>query len=345
MATKPRNSQHQEHQLGVLWTPNPETASIRSISWAYFGHQTTKQPASGASAGRTLHTKPRNSQHQEHQLGVLWTPNPETASIRSISWAYFGHQTPKQPAGASAGRTLDTKPRNSQHQEHQLGVLWTPNPETASIRSISWAYFGHQTPKQPASGASAGRTLDTRPRNSQHHEHQLGVLWTRNPETASIMSISWAYFGHQIPKQPASGASAGRTLDTKPRNCQHHEHQLGVLWTPNPETASISSISWAYFAHQTSKQPASGASAGRTLDTKPRNSQHHEHQLGVLWTPNPKTASIMSISWAYFGHQTRKQPASAASAGRTLDTRPRNSQHHEHQLGVLWTLPPKQPAS
>ena len=176
----------------------------------------------------------------------------------SISWAYFGHVTPKEPAsGASAGLTLDTKPRNSQHQEHHLGVLWTPNPETASIRSISWAYFGRQTPKQPA-----------------------------------IRSISWAYFGHQTAKQPASGASAGRTLDTKPRSSQHHEHQLGVLWTPNPETASIRSISWAYFGHQT------------------RNSQHQEHQLGVLWTPNPATASIMSISCAYFGHQTPKQPAS-----------------------------------
>ena len=211
----------------------------------------------------------------------------------SISWAYFGHVTPKEPAsGASAGHTLDTKPRNSQRHEHQLGVLWTPNPETASVMSISWAYFGHETPKQPASGASAGRTLDTKPGNSQHQEHQLGVLWTPDPETASIMSISWTYFGHQTPKQPASGASAGR-----------------ILWTPNPETASIRSISWAYFGHQTPKQPASGASAGRTLDTKPQNSQHHEHQ-GVLWTPNPKTASIMSISWAYFAHQTPKQPAS-----------------------------------
>ena len=176
--------------------------------------------------------------------------------------------------------------------------------------SISWAYFGHKTHKQPASSASAGRTLDTKPPNSQHHEHQLDVLRIQNPQTANIMSISWAYFGHKTPKQPASSASAGRTLDTKPPNSQHHEHQLDVPWTQNPKTASIMSISWAYFGHKTPKQPASCASARRTSDTKPPNSQHHQHQLGVLWTQHHQTASIMSISWAYFGHKSTKQPAS-----------------------------------
>ena len=229
----------------------------------------------------------------------------------SFSWAHFGRKDPEPPASsASAGRTLDAKTPNRQHHELQLGALWTQRPRTASIMSISWAHFGREDPKPPASSASAGRTLDAKTPNRQHHEHQLGALWTQRPRTASIMSFSWAHFGRKDPEPPASSASAGRTLDAKTPNRQHHELQLDALWTQRPRTASIMSISWAHFGRKDPEPPASSASAGRTLDAKTPNRQHHEHQLGALWTQRPRIASIMSISWARFGRKDPELPAS-----------------------------------
>ena len=135
-----------------------------------------------------------------------------------------------------------------------------------------------------AKGASA---------NSQHHKNQLGLLWEKEPRTASIMGISWAQGPQTTSIMSVSLVYFGRKGQKQPASSQHHEHELGIRCAQGSQTTSIMSLSWAYF----------GAKA-------PPSNQHHERQLGLLWSQGPEAASIMSISWAYFGRKGPKPPAS-----------------------------------
>ena len=194
---------------------------------------------------------------QQHQL-PSFAEHPTPASIMSISCPVFLHNAPRQPASrASAAQLFGSTPHASQHHEHQLPTFLAPHPMPASIMSISCPAFLLNTPRQPASWASAAQLFGSTPHASQHHEHQLPSFLAPHPTPASIMSISCPAFWLNTPRQPASRASAAQLFCSTPNASRHHEHQLPSFFAQHPTPASIMSISCPPFWLHTPRQPAS----------------------------------------------------------------------------------------
>ena len=325
----PPDGQHHQHQLDRVLAGDHQTASIISISWIAFWLETTRRPASSASAGSGFGWGPPDGQHHQHQLGrVCW--NRQTASIISISWVAFWLGTTTRPASsASAGSRFGWGPPDGQHHHRVLAG----DHKTASIISISWIAFWLGTTRRPASSASAGSRFGWGPPHGQHHQHQLDRVLPGDHQTASIISISWVAFWLGTTRRPASSASAGSRFGWRPPDGQHHQHQLGQVLAGDHQTASIISISWVAVWLGTTRQPASSASAGSrfwlgTARRPPSSASVGSRQTASIIRDH-QTASIISISWITFWMGTTRRPASSASAGSRLA----GDQHHQHQLG------------
>ena len=146
-------------------------------------------------------------------------------------------------------------------------MVLSSTPATASITSISCPWFCLVPRPRQASSASAAHGSVQYPGHGKHHEHQLPMVLSSTPDTASIMSISCPWFCPVPWPRQASSASAAHGKHHKYQLSCHGEHQerqlpmiLSVHHPPRqavsanahgsvqyPATASIMSISCPWF--------------------------------------------------------------------------------------------------
>ena len=148
--------------------------------------------------------------------------------------------------------------------------------------SISGSLSVQKPRGRPASSASSGTSPGSRPKTSQHHEHQREPACPKAAPQASIMSI----IGNQSAHQP-------------------------------PKPASNMSISWSLSVQKTRRKPPSSASLGTSPHISPKTSQHHEHQRKPV-CPIIRAASQHRQQHRQPARASASKPASITSISRSL---------------------------